>query len=224
MFLSPQNFAAPAFEFSVEQTFVLSPQDCAALPLALLLRQYCYSTACCRQAELSLACSAAAWSGLWEPSPRSAARRAARRRVHTHPRRQTRPAPAAHCTAAPPEAKRPTEAPAPLNCHFTEKALPRPPSLPPRSFSKDENYQSAPGSRVGTPAYLAPEVITNVHGQSYDAKVCGRGLGGSWGFLGVLSKGMRGLWDSWRVPRTQRTLVGASGVLSKGMRLLGLPI
>ena len=38
-------------------------------------------------------------------------------------------------------------------------------------FSKDENYQSAPGSRVGTPAYLAPEVIANVHGQSYDAKV-----------------------------------------------------
>ncbi|GAB4817033.1 hypothetical protein N2152v2_004079 [Parachlorella kessleri] len=37
-------------------------------------------------------------------------------------------------------------------------------------FSKDENYQSAPGSRVGTPAYLAPEVIANVHGQSYDAK------------------------------------------------------
>ena len=38
-------------------------------------------------------------------------------------------------------------------------------------FSKDENYQSAPGSRVGTPAYLAPEVISNVEGQHYDAKV-----------------------------------------------------
>ncbi|GAB4815691.1 hypothetical protein N2152v2_002737 [Parachlorella kessleri] len=37
-------------------------------------------------------------------------------------------------------------------------------------FSKDENYQSAPGSRVGTPAYLAPEVISNVEGQHYDAK------------------------------------------------------
>ncbi|GAB4816879.1 hypothetical protein N2152v2_003925 [Parachlorella kessleri] len=37
-------------------------------------------------------------------------------------------------------------------------------------FSKDENYQSAPGSRVGTPAYLAPEVISIVDGQSYDAK------------------------------------------------------
>ena len=38
-------------------------------------------------------------------------------------------------------------------------------------FSKDENYHSAPGSRVGTPAYLAPEVISNVMGRSYDAKV-----------------------------------------------------
>ncbi len=53
-------------------------------------------------------------------------------------------------------------------------------------FSKDENYQSAPGSRVGTPAYLAPEVITNVHGQSYDAKassgggVCAGGAGAAW--------------------------------------------
>ena len=37
-------------------------------------------------------------------------------------------------------------------------------------FSKDENNQSAPGSRVGTPAYLAPEVISNVDGQSYDGK------------------------------------------------------
>ncbi|GAB4821373.1 hypothetical protein N2152v2_008419 [Parachlorella kessleri] len=37
-------------------------------------------------------------------------------------------------------------------------------------FSKDENYHSAPGSRVGTPAYLAPEVISNVMGRSYDAK------------------------------------------------------
>ena len=39
-------------------------------------------------------------------------------------------------------------------------------------FSKDENYQSAPGSRVGTPAYLAPEVIMTTQGQTYDGKVC----------------------------------------------------
>ncbi len=37
-------------------------------------------------------------------------------------------------------------------------------------FSKDENYQSAPGSRVGTPAYLAPEVILTTQGQTYDGK------------------------------------------------------
>ena len=38
-------------------------------------------------------------------------------------------------------------------------------------FSKDQNNQSAPTSRVGTPAYLAPEVITSQPGQAYDAKV-----------------------------------------------------
>ncbi len=40
-------------------------------------------------------------------------------------------------------------------------------------FSKDENSQSAPSSRVGTPAYLAPEVVANKEGQQYDAKVSG---------------------------------------------------
>ena len=34
-----------------------------------------------------------------------------------------------------------------------------------------EKYHSAPGSRVGTPAYLAPEVITAAHDATYDAKV-----------------------------------------------------
>ncbi len=48
-------------------------------------------------------------------------------------------------------------------------------------FSKDENYQSAPGSRVGTPAYLAPEVISNVQGQSYDAKASPAGSQGRGG-------------------------------------------
>ena len=37
-------------------------------------------------------------------------------------------------------------------------------------YSKDERYQSAPGSRVGTPAYLAPEVIMTTKGQTYNGK------------------------------------------------------
>lgn len=38
-------------------------------------------------------------------------------------------------------------------------------------YSKHERYQSAPGSRVGTPAYLAPEVIVTARGQTYDGKI-----------------------------------------------------
>ena len=38
-------------------------------------------------------------------------------------------------------------------------------------YSKRENFQSAPGSRVGTPAYLAPEVILTTRGKTYDGKV-----------------------------------------------------
>ncbi|EFN57458.1 hypothetical protein CHLNCDRAFT_57249 [Chlorella variabilis] len=37
-------------------------------------------------------------------------------------------------------------------------------------FSKDANQHSAPTSRVGTPAYLAPEVISNQPGQVYDGQ------------------------------------------------------
>lgn len=37
-------------------------------------------------------------------------------------------------------------------------------------YSKDERFQSAPGSRVGTPAYLAPEVILTTKGQTYNGK------------------------------------------------------
>lgn len=37
--------------------------------------------------------------------------------------------------------------------------------------AQDENLQSAPGTRVGTPAYLAPEVILNAQGTKYDGKV-----------------------------------------------------
>lgn len=38
-------------------------------------------------------------------------------------------------------------------------------------YSKHEKFQSAPGSRVGTPAYLAPEVIMTTKGQTYDGKI-----------------------------------------------------
>ena len=38
-------------------------------------------------------------------------------------------------------------------------------------YSKHEKFQSAPGSRVGTPAYLAPEVISTTSGQTYDGKI-----------------------------------------------------
>jgi len=37
-------------------------------------------------------------------------------------------------------------------------------------YSKHEKFQSAPGSRVGTPAYLAPEVILTTRGKTYDGK------------------------------------------------------
>ncbi|KAK9830625.1 hypothetical protein WJX81_006668 [Elliptochloris bilobata] len=37
-------------------------------------------------------------------------------------------------------------------------------------YSKDEKFQSAPGSKVGTPAYLAPEVISATRGKTYDGK------------------------------------------------------
>lgn len=38
-------------------------------------------------------------------------------------------------------------------------------------YSKHERFQSAPGSRVGTPAYLAPEVILTTKGKKYDGKI-----------------------------------------------------
>lgn len=38
-------------------------------------------------------------------------------------------------------------------------------------YSKNEKFQSAPGSRVGTPAYLAPEVILTTTGKKYDGKI-----------------------------------------------------
>ena len=38
-------------------------------------------------------------------------------------------------------------------------------------FSKDHDMHSAPTSRVGTPAYLAPEVINSRPGQAYDSQV-----------------------------------------------------
>ena len=44
--------------------------------------------------------------------------------------------------------------------------------LKPCGCLQDENLQSAPETRVGTAAYLAPEVIVNANGNKYDAKVC----------------------------------------------------
>lgn len=38
-------------------------------------------------------------------------------------------------------------------------------------YSKHEKFQSAPGSRVGTPAYLAPEVIMTTKGSTYNGKI-----------------------------------------------------
>lgn len=38
-------------------------------------------------------------------------------------------------------------------------------------FSKDRQQQSEAKTRVGTPAYLAPEVIAAQPGKSYDAQV-----------------------------------------------------
>lgn len=50
-------------------------------------------------------------------------------------------------------------------CICTEVLLSVPVSL------QHEKFQSAPGSRVGTPAYLAPEVILTTRGKTYDGKV-----------------------------------------------------
>ena len=45
-------------------------------------------------------------------------------------------------------------------------------SLPTMKVSlQHEKYNSAPGSRVGTPAYLAPEVVLTTRGKTYNAKV-----------------------------------------------------
>ena len=46
-------------------------------------------------------------------------------------------------------------------------------------FSKDPKQQSEAKTRVGTPAYLAPEVIAAQPGKSYNAEV--RWGGGRWG-------------------------------------------
>jgi serine/threonine-protein kinase SRK2 len=38
-------------------------------------------------------------------------------------------------------------------------------------YSKHAKFQSAAGSRVGTPAYLAPEIILNTNGSTYDGRI-----------------------------------------------------
>jgi len=45
------------------------------------------------------------------------------------------------------------------------------PQLADFGFSKDPKQQSEAKTRVGTPAYLAPEVIAAQPGRSYDAQV-----------------------------------------------------
>ena len=50
-----------------------------------------------------------------------------------------------------------------------------------------EKFQSAPGSRVGTPAYLAPEVILTTRGKTYDGKV--RVQANNW-FVYLITLGM----------------------------------
>jgi serine/threonine protein kinase len=40
-------------------------------------------------------------------------------------------------------------------------------------YSKHEQFHSAPGSRVGTPAYLAPEIVKVSQGSKYNGKVRG---------------------------------------------------
>ena len=63
-------------------------------------------------------------------------------------------------------------------------------------YSKHEKYQSAPGSRVGTPAYLAPEVIMTTKGKTYDGKVRqereGAEGGGGGGGRGWVDRGCGG--------------------------------
>ena len=77
------------------------------------------------------------------------------------------------CAACSPGTNRPAEAGGRARAgSLTHPIAFRPPLPPPRrSFSKDENCHSAPDSRVGTAAYLAPEVITSRQGQAYDGKV-----------------------------------------------------
>ena len=56
-----------------------------------------------------------------------------------------------------------------------------------------EKFQSAPGSRVGTPAYLAPEVIMTTKGQTYDGKVSRRLM--LWELVPVIDQGCSCLTD-----------------------------
>ncbi len=59
-----------------------------------------------------------------------------------------------------------------LHCSRCEACLPQDSHSLGLNGVQDEKFQSAPGSKVGTPAYLAPEVISTTRGRTYNGKVC----------------------------------------------------
>jgi hypothetical protein len=73
--------------------------------------------------------------------------------------------------------------------------------LSPRLFvalagaAQHEKFQSAPGSRVGTPAYLAPEVILTTRGKTYDGKVGHRTLQQQRQQQSNISSALQCTWD-----------------------------
>ena len=82
--------------------------------------------------------------------------------------------------AAPAHAVAPPTQPARPSWHADSGCMAAP--LPLVGLLQDANQHSAPTSRVGTPAYLAPEVITNQPGQVYDGQVQGLGKSSAAGF------------------------------------------
>ena len=72
--------------------------------------------------------------------------------------------------------------PRPIHCRlvcpnfYARTSTSASPQLADFGFSKDANQHSAPNSRVGTPAYLAPEVVKLQLGQKYDGQVRTHGV------------------------------------------------